>query len=195
MEKNISIISNINEYRIDELIELIHLSFEERTNQGLLFKYRKISKSELLTYCHQKLLLSYEIDNNIAGVIFFNIKGNICLMGIVATHPSYKRHGIATSLYEKLEKYCLSKRIDFIYSDTATKAKSSVLWHEKMGLKKYKMTSFPSTNYYSWEFVKDIKNPNRNFIKRNIHLILSSIKCLLCWDKNGKLTRIGKIFN
>ena len=195
MEKNISIISNINEYRIDELIELIHLSFEERTNQGLLFKYRKISKSELLTYCHQKFLLSYEIDNNIAGVIFFTIKEKICLMGIVATHPSYKRHGIATSLYEKLEKYCLSKRIDFIYSDTATKAKSSVLWHEKMGLKKYKMTSFPSTNYYSWEFVKDIKNPNRNFIKRNIHLILSSIKCLLCWDKNGKLTRIGKIFN
>ena len=195
MEKKISIISNINEYRIDDLIELIHLSFEERTNQGLLFKYRKISKSELITYCHQKLLLSYEIDNNIAGVIFFTIKGNLCLMGIVATHPSYKRHGIATSLYEKLEKYCLSKRIVFLYSDTATKAKSSILWHEKMGFKKFKMTSFPSTNYYSWEFVKDIKNPNRNFIKRNIHLFLSSIKCLLCWDKNGKLTRIGKIFN
>ena len=192
MEKNISIISNINEYRIDELIELIHLSFEERTNQGLLFKYRKISKSELLTYCHQKLLLSYEIDNNIAGVIFFNIKGNICLMGIVATHPSYKRHGIATSLYEKLEKYCFSKRIDFIYSDTATKAKSSVLWHEKMGFQKLRMTSYPSTNYYSWVFIKDLHSPQIS-IRRKVHCFLSAIKCHLKYKNNGDTTKLAKI--
>lgn len=192
MEKNISIISNINEYRIDELIELIHLSFEERTNQGLLFKYRKISKSELLTYCHQKLLLSYEIDNNIAGVIFFNIKGNICLMGIVATHPSYKRHGIATSLYEELEKYCLSKRIDFLYSDTAIKAKSSVLWHEKMGFQKLRMTSYPSTNYYSWVFIKDLHSPQIS-IRRKVHCFLSAIKCHLKYKKNGDTTILAKI--
>ena len=194
MKDNIKLIESFTNDLKNDIINLIHESFLERTEEGLFFSCRNISKQEMDLYCKNRKCFCYILEDKIIGVIFFYIKNQKCNEGIVATHPKYKKNGIATALFQELEKYCRKNHVEFIFADTAIKAKSSVKWHEKMGFKKYKMISFSSTNYYSWEFVKDIKNPNRNSIKRNIHLFLSSIKCLLCWDEYGKLTRIGRLF-
>ena len=194
MKDNIKLIESLTDELKNDIIKLIHESFVERTEDSLFFSCSNISKQEMDLYCKKRKLFCYILENKIIGIIFFYTKDKKCYEGIVATHPQYKKNGIATALFQELEKYCREKNVEYIFADTAIKAKSSVRWHEKMGFKKFKMTSFPSTNYYSWEFVKDIKNPNRFFLKRNIHLIFSSVKCLLFWDKNGKLTKIGRLF-
>ena len=193
MKDNVKLLESFTDDLKNDIINLIHESFVERTEDSLFFSCSNISKQEMDLYCKNRKLFCYILESKIIGVIFFYIKDKKCYVGIVATHPKYKKNGIATALFQELVKYCREKNVEYIFADTAIKAKSSVRWHEKMGFKKFKMTSFPSTNYYSWEFVKDIKNPNRNVIKRNIHLFLSSIICPLCWDKNGKLTSIGKL--
>ncbi len=194
MKDNIKLIESFTDDLKNDIINLIHESFVERTEEGLFFRCRNIGKQEIELYCKKHKLFCYFLENKIIGIIFFNINNKKCNEGIVAIHPQYKKNGIATALFQELVKYCRENHVEYIFADTAIKAISSVRWHEKMGFKKFKMTSFPSTNYYSWEFVKDMKNPNRNFLKRNIHLFFSSIKCLLFWDKNGKLTKIGRLF-
>jgi len=194
MKDNVKLLESFTDDLKNDIIHLIHESFVERTENNLFFFCCNISKQEMDLYCKSRKLFCYILENKIIGVIFFYIKDKKCYVGIVATHPKYKKKGIATALFQELVKYCKEKQVDFIFSDTAIKAKSSVKWHEKMGFKKYKMISYSSTNYYSWEFVKDMNNPNRNFFKRNIHLFFSSIKCLLFWNKNGKLTKIGRLF-
>lgn len=194
MKGNIKLIESFTDELKNDIINLIHESFVERTEDSLFFSCSNISKQEMDLYCKNRKCFCYISENIIIGVIFFYITDTKCNEGIVATHPKYKNNGIATALFQELVKYCRDKHVEYIFADTAIKAKSSVKWHKKMGFKKYKMTSFPSTNYYSWEFVKDMKDPNKNFLKRNIHLFFSSIKCLLFWNKNGKLTKIGRLF-
>ncbi|MGP1464267.1 MAG: GNAT family N-acetyltransferase [Prevotella koreensis] len=179
---------------ISKMSEIIRHAFEERTKQGLLFKCRDINAHEL-----EKLLLS-DIDSvlcydndTLIGLITFCVKVDTCWVDIVAVEPKYKRNGVGKVMFLELLDYCTKLGLDKIYSDTSVFATSSIKWHELMGFRKFRMSSYKSTNYYSWNFIRDAKDSTCKKLLRKVKLPFSVIKCRVLFKRDGGYTFCGDI--
>jgi GNAT superfamily N-acetyltransferase len=192
---NIEIRQKGNETSWEELTKLYHEAFQERLDQGMNF----ICSSFTPEYLEQLsagsiILVALDKDNNdaLAGAAIIEIKhdkkgtwGYLTDMGI---SPDYKRCGIGSKLEEKRIAIAKANNCSFVMSDTAVPAKSSVKWHLKNGFKIVELMSWPNTNYYSYNFRKQlVPHPlwsNSLFCK--IHYWLSALKCKLMYHPDGK---------
>ena len=190
------ITSQIPKQMNSAILEMIHQSFDEHLKNGLHFTCYDYSLKDL----EEKVLSGFPLvavanDGTILGITSFSLLENGgAYENITAISPKSKGMGIGTALFQKRQQMMLGMGVKYVLSDTAVNAKSSVNWHvKKCGCHIVGLSSFPSTNYYSYIFRQDLVK--RSFWVRKViyplQFISSSIMTKVCKKENGSFTWFG----
>ncbi len=179
----------------DELAQLYHEAFQERLDQGLNFICSSFTPDFLKQHCANSIVLvAIDKDNNdaLAGAAIIEIKhdkkGTWGYLTDVGISPDYKRRGIGSKLEEKRIAIAKANHCAFVMSDTAVPAKSSVNWHLKNGFKLVELMSWPNTNYYSYNFRKQLVHDPKwsNPVYCKLQYWKSAIRCRMYKLANGE---------
>lgn len=197
ISKNIKIISDLPINKHNELLGLIHRSFEAYKKQGILFTCSNYTVEDLKDKILSNIyFIAMSDKNELLGLTAVKInKNKTAYECITAILPEYKSKGIGTLLYNARKEYLIKLGIDSLISDTSVKAEASIKWHiNKCGCRKIGYISFPSTNYYSYIFCEDFISPSlsKRIIQR-FYYVYSFIKCHILWRENGRQTFINKL--
>ena len=193
---------------IQDVVELIHLSFKERIEQGINFSCSDISIAEFVESTKDGTVF-IAIDNKtgeLLGEATIRLRQNAKhqLFGenvYLAVHPKAKRRGIASALFKEQLTYSILAKAEHIISYTAEKAKSSVAYHLKNGFHIIGLRSFRDNDYYSFVFRYQIKKDTllqRAYSSRilcRIRFIVSSIITRTMLHKDGSLTKLGNLLS
>lgn len=182
-----------------DIVNLIHVAFEDRTRNGLYFSVRDISIEKYKQLASHGHIVIIKDNNTIIGTGLINIymksKNIYAYSQLQAVHPKYQGLGIAKLINNIRKDIAIENKCEYILTDTAVNAKSSVQSKLKSGFKIYRLESWPNTNYYSYIFRLQL-NRNSIFmydITYKISYALSYICIKVIKDKNGRLTIIGKM--
>lgn len=147
----------------EQIVDLMHESFQERLNQGLKFtcsfmgvdEYKRKTENGVIFVAIDKDV------NGLMGTVTVHIRRdennvNYGYNEYLAVHPKAKHCGIGCRLESALESECKKNDCEYILCDTAVGATSSVKYHLKNQFKIVGLRSFPSTNYFSYLFRKQI---------------------------------------
>lgn len=192
---NIEIRKKGEETSWEELAQLYHEAFQERIDQGMNFICSSFTPEYLEKLStHSIILVALDKDQNnaLAGAAVLRIMhddrgtwGYFTDMGI---KPSFKRCGIGSKLEAQRVAVAKENGCSFVMSDTAANAKSSVNWHYRNGFKLVELVSWPNTNYYSYNFrkqlVPDAKWDNPLYCK--LQFWKSAIRCRMYHLENGE---------
>lgn len=185
-----------------QIADLMHASFQERVDSGLLFTCSKMSASDYENKLSGGTVI-VAIDNDsgeLLGTATVHIKTdrNGVIYGYneyLGVSPKAKRLGIATKLLEQRIIIIIMAGGKYVMSDTACDATSSVKWHLKNGFAIYELESYRSTNYWSYVFIRPLsysKKFSRNRIK--LHFWKSWIFIKTTRHIDGTDSGLGKIF-
>lgn len=186
----------------EELADLLHESFEERLQQGLHFSCSYLTASDLERKSQKSIVLTAIDEDNkvLAGTVTLTIskENDYCLKAYhsnLAVKPDYKNQGVATLLFNSFLDIATANNCDYVYSDTAIGATSSVKWHKKNGYKIVGLRSFLLTNYYSYIFRLQLKHHPlwSNSLYCYLRFLLSALKCRLCYDVNGNYKMLMRL--
>ena len=188
-------------FSYEDVASLLHTAFQERLDQGLSFTTSRMSSEEFKKRGETGIIL-----------VAFNPQ-NHQLLGTGMTHfqndtdgtlyadeehkgvlPTMKRTGVGSLIERELQNLAQQNGASFIISDTAVQAKSSVLFHLKNGFFKWKLTSYPSTSYYSYIFRKQLR-PDRKWdcsLYRKLFFCRSCIQTFLIKKKDGSNRKLFK---
>ena len=192
---NIEIRKKGEETSWEELAQLYHEAFQERLDQGMNFICSSFTPEYLEQHFNDAIILvALDKDQNdaLAGVAVLRIKhddrGNWGYFTDMGIKPSYKRCGIGSKLEAQRVAEAKANGCTYVMSDTAANAKSSVKWHYRNGFKLVELVSWPNTNYYSYNFrkqlVPDAKWSNPVYCK--LQYWKSAIKCRMYKLANGE---------
>lgn len=191
---NITICCKGDDISWDDLADLLHESFQERLQQGLHFSCSYLTANDLETQSNgDVVLVAVDTDDNIlAGTVSFEINSKKqdkrAYHYNLAVRPQYKHYGIATQLLQKGVEIVKEHGCEYIISDTAVGAKSSVHWHLKNGFRIVGLKSFSATNYYSYLFRLQLDNHPlwNNAAFCGLRYLLSAAKCRICYMESGE---------
>ena len=143
-----------------QITDLIHQSFEERLQQGLNFSCSRMSESEFRAAMgNGTVFVALDEDSGeLLGTVTISFKTDhkgrcYAYHEYLAVSPKAKHLGVATRLAEVWKAYARENGVQYVKSDTATRAESSVKWHLKNGFQIYGVKAFRSTNYVSYIFI------------------------------------------
>lgn len=194
---NIEVVENNGRFSWDELIDLMHEAFQERLEQGLRFTCSFMTAEDLRRQLQNSTILvavDSDKEDALVGMGAIDVKedenGKWAYMSDLAVYPQYKRSGVMSRIFQEIESIAKSNGCEFIESDTAVGAKSSVKWHKKNGFKIVDLYSFKSTNYYSYILKKDL-TPHHDsqgigFLKERIQLNKKMIQYRMYNKADGK---------
>lgn len=185
----------------EELTKLYHDAFQERLDEGMNFICSSFTPEDLKKNGENNVILvAIDKDNDaMAGAAMIGIvqdnSGTWGYMTNMAICPEYKRCGIGSKLEKCRIEVAKANGCNYVLSDTAVGATSSVNWHLKNGFRKIDFKSWPNTNYYSIVFRKQLLYQplwsNPLFCK--LHYWCSAIKCKACFYENGDYKKILKL--
>lgn len=185
----------------DQIVNLMHDAFEERLQQGLNFKCSSMTVDEFKKYtAHSTILVAIDSENNsFLGFGVITIKesknqGKYAFVQDLSVSPKVKRCGIGSKL--ERERVCVARNSGCKYMEctTAVGAESSVKYHLKQGYKIIGLTSFPTTNYYSYIFrMYLLPSIWQNSLFCKIKYATSYLKTHLMKKEDGSLTLFGFI--
>ena len=198
MASSIRVLLRTDESADREILELVHLAFEERKTQGLNFTCINYTIDDIKKKAEGAFVFLAYDKNKLVGCIFFHVypqKGNYGYIEVVSTHPDYKGMGIASILIARIFQKAKELGVIYIGSDTAVNANSSVKWHLKNGFAIIKLQSSTKSNYFSYVFRKQLKKPSiwNCSLWTKTHYIFSFIKCRMMRNQFGQYTAIGKL--
>ena len=188
-------------FSLEDVVKLIHASFNERKEQGLLFGCSEITVKEYESYAKDAIILvAYEEQlNRLLGTTAFTVKQNgndfYAYNEFTAVSPEVKCKGIGTMLLLKEFKLAENEGCTYVLSDTSVRAKSSINLHKRVGFQLMYFTNFANNNFYSVVMRKNLYEQNNCFnnLSRQLNLFTSYIKIFLCQKPTGELKLIGKI--
>lgn len=159
-------IENTN-FTLIDILELLHEVFADRVAEGMNFLAARMTIDQLRNDVEGAVVfVAYDRDTGVLlGTGSLGIKtldnGEKCghLFNLAVSNKA-KRQGVATSLYIYIERECLAHKCSYITSDTAINAISSIKYHLKNGFHIVGIVSWPTTNYYSYLFRKQLKHPS-----------------------------------
>ncbi len=178
----------------EDVVSLIHESFKERLDQGLCFTCSSITVEQFDEKMSDGItLVAYDDDSmtllGTASTHLYLDSGNkeYGYYEYMAVIPSAKRMGIGSRLLEESIINLKRQGAEYVISDTACGARSSVKWHLKNGFHIIALRSYSSTNYYSYIFRKQLVGKSRwdNCLYRNGRFVISYVKTKLKWSKDG----------
>lgn len=196
------IVKNIEDspFSHKEVVSLLHSSFKERLEQGLHFTISSMDvKAFIAKTKGSHILVAYNSENKeLLGTTTVTLKKDrfehlYIYMEYVAISPVAKRLGIATKILKEITNIYVD--VEYIISDTSVSADSSVKWHLKNDFRIIGLESYPSTNYYSYIFRKELKTPSiwESALFCKFLFSLSMLKCKLIKNANGHYTCFGRI--
>ena len=178
------------DFPYQEIYDVMKAGFKEREEQGLNFSCLSYSLDDLIKGLEDTVvLLAKDNDTNkILGFQRLFFIQNYMAGGLIAILPEYKREGIGSLLFNKSQEIAIEKGCDHLVATTSVKAVSSVNWHKKNGYRIIELQSFPSTNYYSYIFRKQlVHNPKwSNPVYCKLHYWKSAIQCRMYHLENGE---------
>lgn len=180
----------------EELLPVVHDAFKERLEQGLNFVCATFTLDEFIENMKgMSAIVARQVEENVNRIVGFQkfIILNQCFdTGIIAVLSEFKRQGIGSMIYEKSQELGLARGCKYMVADTAAGAESSVKWHLKNGYKIVGLDSYPSTNYYSYLFRKQlVYHPLwSNSLYCKIHYLLSALRCRLRFHADGTNTKL-----
>ncbi len=191
-------------FTYEDVVELIHLSFVERLSQGLQFTCSSMTVEQFRGKMSDGLVIV--AFNNDSGQLVGTASTHIYkdkddhLYGYneyLAVHPSVKHQGVGTLLLKKRLSIIQERGAEYVISDTAVGAKSSVKWHLKNGFVIYGYRSFRNTNYYSYMFRKQLVGRSKwdNRIYRDLHFLISFVKTRIKYNRMGRERRLFAILH
>lgn len=145
-----------------DIAVLLHDSFAERLRDGMNFSCATYNEDDVKNVFSKasSIIGSYE-DEELIGVVMLN--GVTSKFGLrYASHENLavaskaKGKGVATKMFVELRKAAIEASLDFVLSDTAEGAKSSIAYHLKNGFMIYGKRHFPNRNYDSVTFILPI---------------------------------------
>lgn len=154
---NYHIISDIPTSLYPQILDMIHLSFDEYRKKGLHFTCSYYTMADLeKKVMRGNCFVALTDDEQVLGVTSVSLfPDGSAYENITAISPNAKGLGIGTALFEAYMNRLSSGGAKYITSDTAVGAKGSVCWHlKKCGYHKVGLESFPSTNYYSYSLAE-----------------------------------------
>ncbi len=135
------IIEDLKYEDIEECYELNKLIFDEEHGlEDVKELYKKIHENKT----NYRFLVA-KLDNKIVGytscIIAYNLldgKRPLMTLWWVGVHPDYRRRGIATKLFEKIEEIAIENNCELIYFTSENDNKDAHEFYQKMG---YNMNS------------------------------------------------------
>ena len=166
---------------ISILVDTISRSFQERLKNGIVTLGSRMTVPMFLKRFSEDAIVVAQtphIQNSCIGVLVLSGEKDGYLE-LIAIDPEYKRSGVGQMLLEHAERIIRNRGGNSICSDTSVLMTSSVKWHLKNGFRKIAMTSYPSTDYYSFVFRKSLSKRKNSRMYDVIRFTLSSIHCIL----------------
>lgn len=187
----------------EQIVQLMHESFEERLQQGLKFTCSFMTVEEYKKNTSDGIVfVAIDTDSNtLMGTATVHLKKDE--KGVIfgynelnAINSRAKRCGIGSMLLRAREQLIKEAGGEYILSDTAVGAKSSVKYHLKNGFKIVGLRSFASTDYYSFLFRKQLV-PSKKW-DNNIYcyfvFLKSYIREHICFKKDGSYTFLYSLY-
>lgn len=178
-----------------DVVDLMHLAFKERKDEGLLFTCVSMTEDEYREKVKDGIVfVAYDSESGrlLGTAATSQLKNtNGLLYGVnelLAIHPDARRMGLASALLKARIDYHKNAGSDCIMSDTAVGAKSSVKYHLKNGFRIIGLFSYPNTNYYSYLFRLQLSSPSKwnSPIYCKCNFIKSFLVITLKYKKNGQ---------
>lgn len=174
-----------------QITDLMHESFEERLQQGLNFTCSRMTESEFRAAMEKGTVFvamdedSGELLGTVTVTIKTDSKGRTyAYHEYLAVSPKAKHLGVATRLAEVWKVYARENGAQYVKSDTATRAESSVKWHLKNGFQIYGVKAFRTTNYVSYIFIMYLDERTKKsptFVR--LHYIYSRVRYFFSFQK------------
>ena len=143
----------------EEMVSLLHESFRERQLQGLNFSCASFTTEELKSHLSSDAIVFGAIDDEkLIGMLILNRQSvrkgiKFAYHEYLAVSSCVKRQGIGTALFVEMKRKAVSLGLDFVLSDTADKADSSVRYHLKNGFKIFGKSHYSNRTYDSYNFI------------------------------------------
>lgn len=193
-------------FSYEDIVGLLHLSFEERVKQGLLFTCSSMTVDEYAEKVKGGTVL-IAVDNDrktLLGTVSYltgddSKREKYAHLQYLAVLPGCKRGGIATLLFARVLEDLSVTDVKYIMSDTATGADSSVRWHKKNGFKIIGLKSSPRTNYYSYVFRRQLRTEGfkdrlySNGFACRCRLLLSRMRVKALYNADGSSRKINRL--
>lgn len=191
------------DFSFEQIVNLLHESFQERLLQGLKFTCSYMTIDEFKSITSDGIIfIAVDLDSNsLVGTATIHIRKDsedivYGYLELLAINENTKRCGIGSSLFATCENVVKNAGGEYILSDTAVGAKSSVKYHLKNGFKIIGLRSFASTDYYSYLFRKQLvpsKKWNSDIYCKFLFL-KTSIRERVCFNKNGSYTFLYSLY-
>lgn len=112
----------------------------------------------------------------------------------LAVAPEAQGMGVGSKLMEYGSEWARDNGCSYIWEDTAVAATSSVKMHEKNGYYIFGLDSYPSTDYYSYVFRKQLY-PSlwRHKTACHIRFCFSFVIIHVTKKRSGELTALGRL--
>lgn len=182
-----------NKDTVNQIVDVIHKAFEERSKQGLFFGVANVTSACFVEkYSHDAIVFIAKIDEAVVGTasvkFYYNNKKELyAFFSDLAVDPVFKRRGVGSALETAVKKSCIEHGCLYMECTTAAKADSAIRIHKKHGYRVCGFKSFDTTNYYSVVMKCPLNEKcvwNSKIYCYFIY-ILSVIRTLLLYKKNG----------
>lgn len=125
-------------FTYEDLIEMIHDSVRERVDQNLLFNVSRMSSDDFRNKTQNGIVLVAFRNTDLLGTVCIHFYDDregrhYAYHEHVFVRPESKRDGIGSLLYRCVVDLSQRNYCEYILSDTAIDATSSVKWHKKNG--------------------------------------------------------------
>lgn len=175
----------------DQIADFMHESFEERLQQGLRFtcSFMTAEEFERAMGPGTVFVALDEDSGEMLGTVTISFKTDhqgrcYAYHEYLAVSPKAKHLGVASRLAEVWKVYARENGAQYVKSDTATRAESSVRWHLKNGFQIYGVKAFPTTNYVSYIFIMYLDEATKKsptYVR--LHYLYSRIRYFFSFQK------------
>ena len=173
-----------------QLADLIHAALEERLQQGLNFTCSRMSADDFENRLQDgTVFVSMDEDSGkLLGTVTLTIhadrKGRkYAYHEYLAVSPEAKHLGVATQLSAAWLAFAKENGVQYVKSDTATRAESSVRWHLKNGFQIYGVKAFRNTDYVSYIFIMYLGPYKKSPTYVRLHYIYSRVRYFFSFQK------------
>lgn len=165
---------------LEQICAFVRHAFKQHMLEGIGTICSRLTAEMFKTHFKSPLILisKKEQSTEICGVLILtgNPHGYI---EAIAVAPAYQRQHIGNSLLRAAEQIVKERNGSFLLSDTSVLMRNSILWHKKNGFHKIALTSYRSTDYYSYILRKDLHPSWDRNIYYALRFFLSSIRTRL----------------
>ena len=192
-------------YTYEQLVDLMHDSFQERKDQGLLFTSCTMDVETFKRKYSDGVIIvgSNKDDGELLAFYTFHLRSkghNQIKYGYLeqlAVSPKAKRTGIGTKMLDANLAIAQKMGASSMLSDTACKAERSVRWHYKNKFLLYELESYRSTDYWSKVFKLYLPKGSNTFFRQvscRMHYWFSWIFIRLTRNIYGNDTVLGRFY-